>query len=309
MIVRLLVVAALALFLAPEQAKAAEKPNIVYILADDLGYGDVSCLNKNSKIKTPNMDRLASQGMIFTDAHSGSAVGTPTRYGILTGRYAWRTHLRSGVLWGWSGPLISKDRPTVASLLKQEGYHTACVGKWHLGMDWPFVDPKEAPAWKTKASGTPAVDYSKTIENGPTTVGFDYYFGISASLDMPPYCWIENNRTVGIPSMTKTLFDNRPGAAHPDFESADVLPGLTQKACDYLDQRAKAKQPFFLYMPLNSPHTPITPSKTFEGKSGIGSYADFVLETDWALGQVLDALERHKLVESSRTTARCCARA
>jgi len=270
-----------------------QKPNIVYILCDDLGYGDVTCLNKDSKIKTPNMDRLASGGMIFTDAHSGSAVCTPTRYGILTGRYAWRTHLRAGVLWGWSKPLIARGRTTVATMLKNEGYHSACIGKWHLGMDWPFDNPADAPAWQSKSSGSPAMDYSKAIHNGPTTAGFDYYFGISASLDMPPYVFIENDHTVGLPSVTKTLYPSRAGDAHPDFDSPIVLPELTKKAVAYLGERAKEKQPFFLYLPLNSPHTPIAPTAAFKGRSGINGYADFVMETDWAVGQVLDALERN----------------
>lgn len=283
---------------APASKPAAGLPNIVYILADDLGYGDVSCLNRDSKIRTPNLDRLAAAGMAFTDAHSGSAVCTPTRYGILTGRYAWRTHLRSGVLGGYSPPLIAAGRLTVPSLLKPHGYHTGCIGKWHLGMDWPRADAQGA-AGQNKNSGSPNVDYTKPLGRGPTTVGFDSYFGISASLDMPPYCFIENDRTVGIPSVTKTLFRGRPGAATPDFEAADVLPALTRKAVEYIEQRAKDRQPFFLYVPLNSPHTPIAPSPAFAGKSGISPYADFVIETDWAAGQVADALDRSGLGENT----------
>jgi arylsulfatase A-like enzyme len=174
----ILVLTALLLAL-PAALFAAEpsKPNIVYILADDLGYGDVKCLcGERCKIPTPNIDRLASQGMIFTDAHSSSAVCTPTRYGILTGRYNWRTHLQNGVLNGYSEPLIAADRLTVPALLKKYGYATACIGKWHLGMDVSKQDP-QAP-----------------VGDGPTTRGFDYYFGISASLDMVPYCFIENDR-------------------------------------------------------------------------------------------------------------------
>jgi arylsulfatase A-like enzyme len=273
--------------------RVPEKPNIVYILCDDLGYGDVTCLNKDSKIRTPHIDRLASRGMIFTDAHSGSAVCTPTRYGILTGRYAWRTQLRAGVLWGWSKPLIARGRTTVASLLKDEGYRTACIGKWHLGMDWPFDRPSDAPAWQSKSSGSPGMDYSKALLNGPTSVGFDYYFGISASLDMPPYVFIENDHTVGLPSVTKTLYPGRAGDAHPDFDAPSVLPELTKRAVAYLGERAKDKTPFFLYLPLNSPHTPIAPTGAFKGRSGINDYADFVMETDWSIGRVLDALEQN----------------
>ena len=256
---------------------SAAPPNLVYILADDLGIGDLSCLNKDSKIATPNMDRLAAQGMIFTDAHSGSAVCTPTRYGILTGRYAWRTRLQEGVLDGYSPALIDPKRLTVASLLRSRGYHTACFGKWHLGFQW---------------GGTKdAVDYTQPIKNGPTAAGFDAYTGISASLDMPPYLWIENDRAVGIPTATKAF--HRPGPAHPDFEAVDVLSTITRKSIDYLDQRAKDGRPFFLYVPLTAPHTPIVPSPEFKGKSGLGPYGDFVLQTDATVGDILKALDRN----------------
>lgn len=259
---------------APTAPARSSLPSIVYILADDLGSGDVSCINKDSRIATTHLDGLARQGTIFTDAHSGSSVCTPTRYGILTGRYAWRTRLQSGVLDGFSPPLIDPNRMTVASLLRRHGYHSACIGKWHLGMDLP-------------------ADYTKPIRNGPLAAGFDSFFGISASLDMPPYIWIENDRTVGVPTTTKTWI--RPGPAHADFEAIDVLPTITRKAVEYIDQRAREQRPFFLYFPLNSPHTPILPSPEFQGKSGIGPYGDFVLQTDAAVGEILKALDRNGL--------------
>ena len=252
---------------------AAAHPNIVYILCDDLGYGDVACLNpERGKIATPNMDRLAREGMAFTDAHSGSAVCTPTRYGILTGRYAWRTHLQNGVLHGYSSPLIAADRLTVPALLKQHGYQTACLGKWHLGMGLAR-DPHEL-----------------TITQGPTTRGFDYYFGIAASLDMPPFTWLENDRVTAAPTATKEWL--RKGAAAPDFEAADVLPTLTRKATEYIAARAAGPAPFFLYLALASPHTPIVPTKEWQGKSGLNAYGDFVMQTDWSVGQVLAAIEK-----------------
>lgn len=270
-------------------AETPPKPNIVYILADDLGYGDVKCLNPEGKIATPNMDRLAAAGMVFTDAHSSSAVCTPTRYGILTGRYNWRSPLQSGVLGGYSRRLIEPGRLTVPALLTQHGYHTACLGKWHLGMDWPLKDGGFArdydDGWK--------VDYTQAIRNGPTAVGFDYYFGISASLDMPPYIYIENDRTQGVPTVEKTWI--RKGPAHKDFEALDVLPALTQKAVAYIGQQApKAREgrPFFLYLPLNAPHTPILPVREWQGKSGLNVYGDFVMQVDATVGQVLEALER-----------------
>ena len=261
-------------------ARPGDRPNIVYILCDDLGYGDVHGLNpKRGKIATPNIDRLAAQGVAFTDAHSSSAVCTPTRYGILTGRYNWRSRLQSGVLPGFSPPLIDQARLTVPALLQQHGYHTAGIGKWHLGMGLP----------KAPAVGP--------IRDGPTTRGFDYYFGISASLDMPPFAFIENDRFTEAPTATKKWV--RSGPAAPGFEAVDVLPTLTRKAVEYIGQRAVAKKPFFLYLPLNSPHTPIVPTKEWQGQSGLNAYGDFVMETDWALGEVLSALNQAGIADNT----------
>lgn len=277
-------------------ATAAEKPNIIFILADDLGYGDLSCLNKQSKIKTPHLDRFASQGVIFTDAHSASAVCTPTRYGILTGRYPWRTRLKSGVLGGFSPHLIPPDRLTVASMLKKQGYATAAIGKWHLGMGWKNLPANDAI---TNDDGG-KLDYTQPIPNSPTAVGFDYFYGISASLDMPPYIWIHNDKTVGVPTVKKKWI--REGPAEKDFEAVDVLPTLTQKTIDYIGQ-FKAGQPdrppFFLYLPLNAPHTPIVPTKEWQGKSGISPYADFVLQVDYSVGQILEALDKAGLADNT----------
>jgi arylsulfatase A-like enzyme len=270
-------------------ADAPRRPNIVYVLADDLGFGDVKCLNPEGKIATPHLDRVAAGGMAFTDAHSSSAVCTPTRYGLLTGRYNWRSSLKSGVLGGYSRRLIEADRLTVPALLKKHGYHTACVGKWHLGMDWPLQEggfAKDYPdGWK--------VDYTKPILNGPNAVGFDYYFGISASLDMPPYVFIENDHCQGVPTVEKTWI--RKGPAHKDFEAADVLPALTKKAVEIIAERgpkAKEGQPFFLYVALTAPHTPILPTREWQGKSGLNDYGDFVMQVDATVGRVLDALDR-----------------
>ena len=257
-------------------------PNIVYILADDMGYGDVSALNPDSKIKTPNIDRLAKEGMYFTDAHSGSAVCTPTRYGILTGRYCWRSSLKKGVLNGNSPHLIEEGRMTVASFLKQHGYNTACIGKWHLGMDMP-----------KKADG---VDWKGKIENGPTAKGFEHFYGIAASLDMPPYIYIENDRFVGECTTTKAFF--RKGPAHPDFEAVDVLPTISRKATEFID-RQSAKAPFFAYVPLTSPHTPILPSPEYQGKSGLNKYGDFCIQTDAVVGEILNALEKKGLKDNT----------
>ena len=270
-----LVVLILAASLSRQSLGAASSPNIVYILCDDLGYGDVHALNpERGKIPTPNIDRLASQAMVFTDAHAGSSVCTPSRYGILTGRYCWRTTLQSPVLNGDSEPLIASGRMTVGALLKEHGYTTACLGKWHLGLQF---GPKR---------------YADVIEDGPLRHGFDYFFGISASLDMPPFAYIENDRFTQVPTAIKKWV--RTGAAAPDFEAIDVLPTLTRKAAAYIAAHAadaKAGTPFFLYLALTSPHTPLVPSPEWQGKSPLGPYGDFVMQTDWSTGQVLKALD------------------
>lgn len=280
-----------------------KNPNIVYILADDLGYGDIHALNADSKIPTPNCDQLARNGMVFTDAHSGSAVCTPTRYGILTGRYAWRTRLKSGVLWGYSKALIEPERMTVASLLKQKGYATACVGKWHLGWNWQTHDNAAlSDDWNVTGE---QVDYSKPIQNGPTDLGFDYFFGIPASLDMLPYVYVENDMVVEPPTGTIEATTGyafyRGGPIAPGFKHEEVLPVCTEKAVHFIeDHIAKDNDnPFFLYFPLNSPHTPILPTDDFKGKSVVGPYGDFVMQSDAAIGTIKKTLEKHNLLDNT----------
>lgn len=286
----------LALMGATASARGADRPNIVYILADDLGYGDVHGLNPKGKIATPHMDRIAAEGLTFTDAHSSSAVCTPTRYSILTGRYNWRSRLKNGVLNGYSTRLIEPGRLTVASFLKQQGYATTALGKWHLGMDWMLkeggIATKEADAWK--------VDYAKPIANGPTSVGFDEYFGVAASLDMPPYIFVENDRATEIPTTEKTWI--RKGPASEKFEAIDVLPTLIERATATIHRRArdaKEGKPFFLYLPLTAPHTPILPTADWQGKSRMNRYADFVLQVDAAVGRVLQTLDETGLTDNT----------
>ena len=290
-----------------ETLAAPSKPNIVFILADDLGYGDVQALNPEGKIPTPHLNRLAASGMAFSDAHSSSSVCTPTRYGILTGRYNWRSRLPSGVLGGFSPTLIEEGRLTVPALLRSVGYTTACIGKWHLGLQWPLKP--DAPAFTDKIEqghdGWNA-DFSKPFKNGPTALGFDYFYGIAASLDMVPYTFLENDHVTVVPTVDKdfpmTLGQGkgrtRRGPAAPDFEADQVLPTLTAKAEAFIRSNAsksKEGKPFFLYLPLNSPHTPIVPSQEWQGKSGISPYADFVMQTDASVGKLLDVLKAEGL--------------
>jgi len=260
------------------------KTNIVLILADDLGYGDVRCLNPRSQIPTPHMDRVAREGMIFADGHAAAAVCTPTRYAVVTGRYPWRSRLKSGVLNGYSPHLIEPKRLTVGSLLKGAGYHTACVGKWHLGMDWAFTDAKR----KT-------IDYAKPVAHGPQAKGFDYFFGIPASLDFPPYVYVENDRAVEPATATQRRVSFpafvRSGPRSPGFHHVEALDVLTGKATGYIAQRAKTGQPFLLYFALTAPHKPVLPAPRFRGATKLGPYGDFVVQTDWAVGQVLKALD------------------
>lgn len=288
------------------------RPNIVVILCDDLGYGDMKCLNPSGKIRTPHMDRLAADGVIFTDAHSGSAVCTPTRYGLLTGRYAWRSRLKSGVLGGLSPRLIEPGRMTVASFLKEQGYATGCVGKWHLGMDWVKKEGKQVTELGIEsAEQVHNVDYAQPYKNGPYSVGFDWYYGISASLDMVPYTFLENDLCTVTPTVDKSfpMMLGRPGQmtrtgpAAPDFDANQVLPTLTKKAVEFIDERAgawkKEQHPFFLYVPLASPHTPIVPTGDWNEKSGLNPYGDFVMQTDAAIGEIVAAIDRNGVAKDT----------
>ncbi len=272
-------------------APAPSNPNIVLVLADDLGYGDPQCYNPESKIPTPNMDRLAAQGMRFTDAHSPSSVCTPTRYGILTGRFAWRTWLKRGVLGPYGAPLIERGRLTLAKMLKERGYATGCIGKWHLGWNWTrkaggFVPPE------TRGTKDEEIDLTKPPVNGPRMAGFDYYFGTDVP-NYPPYIFIEDEHFVGPPPVKpkpENMFGN-PGRMQAGWRLEQILPTLTRKAVEFIEQHA-GKGPFFLYLPLTAPHTPIVPSRPWQGKSRAGDYGDLVAEVDGTLGAVMAALER-----------------
>lgn len=276
------------------------KPNIIYVLADDLGYGDVQYYNKDGKIPTPNINSMANNGVVFTDAHTSSAVCTPTRYGILTGRYNWRSSLKSGVLNGYSKALIKQKRTTVASMLKEKGYSTAFIGKWHLGWDWNF---KKEDNSSTSTNKLVEIDFNSPINNGPSTIGFDYSFGFSGSLDMPPYVWVENDFPTQIPTKNTQSVDYkgfwRDGLTSEDFDHGNVLQTITDKAVSYINKHSKEEKPFFLYLPLSAPHTPILPNSEFLGKSKTNIYGDFVMQVDDVLNQIRRALKHNKLTNNT----------
>jgi arylsulfatase A-like enzyme len=294
--------------LAATAVAQTQKPNIVYFLADDFGYGDAGFQNPKSKIPTPNLDRLAAHGVHFSDAHDPTAVCTPTRYGILTGRYCWRSRLKKGVLLQWDKELIETDRLTVPAMLKTHGYRTAAFGKWHLGFEWATTDG-QAPKF---AQGKCNVDFSKPVADGPTSRGFDYFFGMDCP-NYPPYCYIENDRLQGNPTavfeggnMQKSSnpafgpIDSRPGPAMPGWKQEDVLPEITTRAAKYIEERGKnPKEPFFVYFACTGPHTPVVPAKEFQGKTKVGPYGDWVNQVDHSLGQLLDALERAGLSDNT----------
>jgi len=310
------------LLVVPRGVRAAETPpNIVVILVDDLGYGDVHCYNpERGKIPTPNIDRLAAQGMRFTDGHSSSGVCSPSRYTLLTGRWHWRTRLQAGIVGVFGAPLIAPQRLTIAGLLKRHGYTTAAIGKWHLGWDWP-ISTEERKFFPGGGESNPANAtvtgehrtawrevFAKPIEGGPTARGFDSYFGTDVP-NWPPYCFIEDNRTRGIPSeflpaellAKQANLASLQGPALAGWNLDAILPVLGERACQFIECSAKRGTPFFLYLPLTSPHTPLAVAETWRERSGLNTYADFVMETDAVVGRILAALEasdvaKHALV-------------
>jgi arylsulfatase A len=295
----------------------SQRPNIIVIYADDLGYGDVQCYNRErGKIATPHIDRLALQGMRFTDAHSSSGVCSPSRYTLLTGRYHWRSRLQRGIVGLWEAPLIPPERLTIGGLAQQSGYRTACIGKWHLGWNWPIPtgDKKlfasTGYAGKKDITATDAhreawrIAFSKSIPGGPTAVGFDEYFGTDVP-NWPPYCFIENDRTVGIPSeyAKPELFAknqaSQQGPALENWSLEPILPELGKRAAEFIQRAAKTPDPFLIFLPLTSPHTPLSVNKEWKGKSGLNLYADFVMETDAVVGSVLDALKKNGVADNT----------
>ncbi len=293
-----------------------ENPNIIIIMADDMGYGDPHCYNPDSKIPTPNMDKLSEEGIRFSDAHSADAVCTPSRYGLLTGRYCWRSRLKKSVSWsGYDKPLITAERETLASVLKRNGYRTAVVGKWHLGMNFlrrdhnDFVQPK---TYHEKGlCGTKDVDFSRPIYNGPNYLGFDYAFLSAAGHNMEPFCYIENDFTLGVPDIWREANDTlhsgvsavevHEGWMIKGWDSRKIGPDLTQKAIDFIKKSyaENPENPFFLYLPTVSPHRPCTPPSFVKGKSKAGERGDMVAEFDWTVGQIMKTLEFLKIEKNT----------
>ncbi len=273
----------------------AETPNVIIVMADDLGIGDISPTNPKCQIRTPNLQRMADEGITFLDAHTPSSVCTPTRYGLLTGRYNWRSRLARGVLNGRSEHLIPAERPTLGHLMKRAGYHTAMIGKWHLGWDWHKVDNK--------------IDFTQPVKNGPDINGFDQYYGHCGSLDMPPYVWVDTGRITALPDREEGVTKKqdrygwyRKGPIGADFEIDEVLPHLFDQSTAYIRERAphaKSGTPFFLYLPLPAPHTPIVPVPPFKDASGLNPYADFVMQVDHHMGQLLQTIDQLELDENT----------
>lgn len=285
-------------------AEQQAPPNIIVILADDMGYGDIQAYNPDSKIPTPNLNQLVKEGMQFLDAHTGSAVCTPTRYGLVTGQYAWRTRLKKGVLSGYSSHLIDPDRATIADVLKSQGYYTGVIGKWHLGIDYPWVagtPPQEANDFGQFLPEPGDIDYSQAFKNSPNDIGFDYSYILPGSLDMSPYIYIQNDRATAIPDSISPFIPfpayQRKGEIAPDFGHQDALDHFTIKAKEFITNRSKEKEPFFLYFPLTGPHKPALPAQRFEGKSGLGPYGDLVMQVDWTVGEVLNTLKEQGIAD------------
>lgn len=294
----------LSIFSSCQKNPAAQSPpNVILILADDLGYGDIGAFNSESKIPTPHIDQLAREGMRFVDAHTPSAVCTPTRYGLLTGRYSWRSRLKSGVLTGKSKALIEKDRTTIADVMNKGGYHTAFIGKWHLGWNWGLQEGDTLRGEGWDARDFDQLDFSKPVTHTPNDLGFNYAYGHSGSLDMAPYVYVENGQATAIPDTvtvnTGTYSWWREGPTAPDFEHEQVTPHFFEKAQAYIHQQAEQKQPFFLYLALPSPHTPILPPAEWQGKSGLLPYGDFMMMIDAYVGKLMEELKNSGIDENT----------
>lgn len=297
-------------FISCNNGKESRPPNVVIIYADDMGYGDLNIQNPDSKIPTPHLDQLASEGMRFTDAHSSSGICSPSRYALLTGTYHWRR--QHGIVNSFGKPFFNDSDITLPQVLRENGYVTACIGKWHLGWNWEFKNPpsgnvtqwgREVPVYFPDD-----IDWTKRVPGGPVDRGFDYYFG-DGTINFPPYAWMENDRLIEAPTEVMDISDIgyetkegnwefRPGPKVKGWNPYKVLPTITDKAVEWISQQTGDK-PFFLYFPLPSPHAPIIPNDEFDGKSGAGAYGDFIYQSDWVVGQVLQAIQDNGFEENT----------
>jgi len=275
-------------------------PNVILILGDDMGIDSVSAFNARMGLKTPSIDQLASEGISFMDAHSTSGVCSPTRYSVLTGRYNWRSRLKRGIVGQWERPLIADARQTLPEMFRAKGYATCMIGKWHLGWNWP----RKGGGFTEKLA---EIDFTKAIKGGPNSHGFDYYFGDDVP-NWPPYAWRENEHLIGkLTSQMKrgTMVGVSAGPAVADWDFSKVLLEYGRRCAEYVRERKGKQQPFFLYFPMPSPHTPIAPGGKFKGISKITPYADFIVETDWAVGEILRALEDTGQAENTMVLFTC----
>jgi arylsulfatase A len=291
-------------------AQESSRPNVVIIYADDMGYGDLNCQNPNSKIPTPNLDQLAREGMRFSDAHSSSGICSPSRFALLTGMYHWRR--QHGIVNSFGKPFFHDGDYTIAHLLQKSGYETAAIGKWHLGWDWEYLN--EPSGEINRNGGISAyykandIDWSEPVSGGPLSRGFNYYFG-DGTINFPPYAWVENDKFLDYP--TTELIDStmphdpnegtwefRPGPSLENWDPYKVLPTLTLKAKEWINKQ-NVNKPFFLYFALPSPHAPIIPNDEFIGTSNAGAYGDFMVQTDWVVGEVLKTLKQNGLEENT----------
>lgn len=302
----------------------SKQPNVILMFIDDLGYGDLSCFNENSKLQTPHIDRLCEHGVQLTDCHSTSALCTPSRYGLMTGRYNWRSRLKQSVLPGGADPLIEEGRSTIATMFKKHGYYTAAVGKWHLGLGWErkLIDGKEygiedEVREKLKVPGAEGflldgmgIDFTKPLKVSPNDYGFDYFFGTAASLDQPPYTYIENRQVLAVPDHVTGVFPlDRTGAsqqqlwqrgpAAPGYDFEKVIPDMNDKVLQIIDEHANNEQPFFIYYPTHAVHGPLLPPDEFKGKSGLNVYGDMVLYLDHLVGTIQDKLNEKGIAENT----------
>ncbi len=285
--------------------KESPRPHVVIILADDMGYGDPQCYNAQSLIPTPHIDRLAREGTRFTDAHSISAVCTPTRFGLLTGRYCWRTPLGHAIVMPYRPPILEDDQLTLPEVFKQAGYTTGCIGKWHLGLRYPVKDGAPNGDIKGFTQLETHIDFAKDLVGGPMDHGFDYFFGAAgcASSD-PPYAFIRNCRTIAIPTRISPKHLNLlpgfyPGLMDPNWDVTQVDVELTHDAVAYIENHGAQDSPMFLYFALNTPHVPWEPPETLRGGSVVGPYGDMILLADWAVGRVLEALDKQGVLDET----------